>query len=334
MKYINVSKQLHILRLHIHTHSKYWKSIWCCMIVFPLLCHSSVFANTLQEQDGIQHTVHQLAQQLKKEPIDAKMDPVWKAIPGLNGLEVEETATIERLKLHKDRSKPFSPVFKQIPPNRTLQDLMPAPIYRGNPEKKQMALMINVAWGEEYLPSILETLGNEHVKATFFFDGSWLSKHPDLAKEIVRNGHDFGNHGYHHLDMDRISIAKMNQEITDTNEQIKRAIGQSTRLFAPPSGAFNQTLVKQAFKHQMHTILWTLDTVDWKRPPARVIVQRIVPRAQNGAMVLMHPTAPTAAALKTMIPALKAKGYQLVTVSELLSPHRPEPLVNIANVHP
>ena len=125
--------------------------------------------------------------------------------------------------------------------------------------------------------------------------------------------------------MDKISISKIQSEIDDTDQAIQKAIGKTSNLFAPPSGAYNQKVVDQAKLKNKYTILWTLDTVDWKRPSAATIVSRIVTRAQNGALVLMHPTAPTAQALKGMIPKLKSKGFELVTVSELLSPYRPIP---------
>jgi probable sporulation protein (polysaccharide deacetylase family) len=315
-----------------HFRKCFYVSLFCVISLFLCVQNNiDVHANdgTIDEQKT-RVLVHKIAEMTNTAPVDTKFDRIWKAIPGLNGIEVDEEATYRKLKKHTDWDQPFTPICKQIPPNVKLEDLQPvAPIFRGNDGKKQIALMVNVAWGEEYLPSMLETLRKEGVKATFFFDGTWLSKHHDMAQTIAKEGHDIGNHGYHHLDMDRISTSKMEREIIDTNSEIYKALGRSTKLFAPPSGAWNQKLVEKAAHLKMYTILWTLDTVDWRKPPASIIIQRIVPRAQNGAMVLMHPTAPTAQALRTIITALKAKGYELVTVTELISPNRPEPIVNL-----
>ena len=74
----------------------------------------------------------------------------------------------------------------------------PEPIYRGNPEKPMIALLINVAWGNEYIPEILKILNQHQTKATFFFDGSWVKKNPDLANNILKEGHENGNHAYIH----------------------------------------------------------------------------------------------------------------------------------------
>ncbi|GIM47852.1 hypothetical protein DNHGIG_34010 [Collibacillus ludicampi] len=268
---------------------------------------------TLREQ------VEQLAKTERKPPIDAKMDHVWKAIPELNGLEVDVEATIERAKTAHGE---IPIVYRQVPPKIKLDDLGPQPIYRGNPEKRQMALMINVAWGTEYIPQILDILKTYHVKSTFFFDGSWLQKNPDVAKAIFEAGHEIGNHAYSHPDMARVSRERALREITRTNDLIKQTLGITPALFAPPSGSYTEETVKLAASQNMRTILWTLDTVDWKKPPSEVILRKIVSQATNGALVLMHPTAPTVGALRSMIPELQKKGYELVTVSELLSPVR------------
>ncbi|MGB8954711.1 MAG: polysaccharide deacetylase family protein, partial [Tumebacillaceae bacterium] len=216
-------------------------------------------------------------------------------------------------------------VYKQIPPKVSLDDLGALPIYRGNPQKKQMSLMINVAWGTEYLEEILSILDTNNVKATFFLDGSWAAKNGNVAKKIVEKGHEIGNHAYTHPDMAKLGAERTAQEIVRTNDAIQKATGIRPKLFAPPSGSYNDLTVKTAHGQGMRTILWTLDTVDWKRPPAAAILNRIVPKAHNGALVLMHPTEPTVTALRTMIPELGKKGYHLVTVSELLSQERPVP---------
>ncbi|MBM7557920.1 divergent polysaccharide deacetylase family protein [Halanaerobacter jeridensis] len=74
-----------------------------------------------------------------------------------------------------------------------------------------------------------------------------------------------------------------------------------------------------AHKIGYKTIMWTVDTIDWQRPEPEVIVERVVPKAENGAIVLMHPTKATVEALPKMIAGLKDKGYKLVTISQLLS---------------
>ena len=72
----------------------------------------------------------------------------------------------------------------------------------------------------------------------------------------------------------------------------------------------------------MKTILWTVDTVDWKKPAPSEMVRRVVSKVENGSMILMHPTEPVAQGLGSMITEIKAKGLQLGTVSDLMSEKR------------
>jgi len=66
-----------------------------------------------------------------------------------------------------------------------------------------VSFLINVAWGNEYLPDILATLKKQNVKASFFLEGRWVQKNPELAKMIVEAGHEVGNHSYTHPDMSK-----------------------------------------------------------------------------------------------------------------------------------
>ncbi|MGZ4121827.1 MAG: polysaccharide deacetylase family protein [Tumebacillaceae bacterium] len=271
----------------------------------------------------LRERVELLAKQYDAEPINAKNDRVWKAIPGLNGLKIDVDATVK-----KSRNNPgetISLVAKQIPPKVSLRDLGPLPIYRGNPKKKQMALMINVAWGTEYIPDILALLKQNNVKATFFLDGSWTKKNPDVAKQIYDAGQEIGNHAYSHPDMSTYGTAAALREITRTNAVIQQATGITPKLFAPPGGAYNTNTLQSAYGQGMHSIMWTIDTLDWRKPPAATIANKVLTKAESGALVLMHPTEPTRDALRTLLPGLLQKGYSLVTVSELLDPTCPLP---------
>ena len=255
------------------------------------------------------------------EPIDAKLDRVWKAIPGYNGL----TINVEESHLAMWESSNFDAkklVYKEVPPKIHLTDLPPSPIYRGNPEKPMVTLLINVAWGNEFIPQILKTLDEHEVKATFFFDGSWVKKNPDLAKKIYDKNHEIGNHAYSHPDLKHKSPKETEIELTKTNDVIEETLGIKPVWFAPPSGSFNQETITVARNLNMLTILWTVDTVDWKNPSTSEMVNRVTSQVENGTMILMHPTRPTAEGLDNMIRDIQEKGYVIGTVSELMSEER------------
>jgi len=116
----------------------------------------------------------------------------------------------------------------------------------------------------------------------------------------------------------KMSASEVERLIREGDEAVFMATGQRTQLFAPPSGDMNDQTAVVAAQMGFRTILWTIDTIDWQRPAASVIVNRVVSKAQNGGLVLMHPTRPTAEALPIIIQQLKELGFELVTVSKLL----------------
>ncbi|BBI34385.1 polysaccharide deacetylase family protein [Cohnella abietis] len=259
-------------------------------------------------------------------PVDAVIDRIWKAIPGYNGREVDVEATYSKAKalgLTTGGEHGFPWVYRVLKPKVDLKDLPLQPIYRGNPAKPMVALMINVAWGDEFLPPMLATLKAANVKATFFFDGKWLSKNSEMAQSIIKQGHEVSNHAYSHPNMSQLGMTRQREEIGKTEALLKK-LGASNVWFAPPSGDYNSNTVKVASEFGLRTVLWTLDTVDWQKPQSWTIVDKVSRKVGPGTMILMHPTAASQGALKGMIKAIKAKGYVLGTVSETLSPERIE----------
>lgn len=192
------------------------------------------------------------------------------------------------------------------------------PVYQGSGRNKEVAFTVNVFWGEEYIPQMLEILSRENVKATFFLGGSWVKKFPDLAARIAREGHEIGSHGYSHPHPDRLSKSENLRDIRKAEEIIVQATGIKPGLYAPPYGERGPAVLQAADEASYRTILWSLDTIDWQLPPPGMIVQRVTGKVHNGAIVLMHPTAPTVRALPDIIRILKKEGYRLVTVPVLL----------------
>ncbi|HEY0827338.1 MAG TPA: polysaccharide deacetylase family protein [Bacilli bacterium] len=264
--------------------------------------------------------IQELADKVKNAPVNARLDPVWKAIPGYNGQEVDIEKTYKIAKNLKRGSK-LSLVYQEIPPKVTLDQIGPYPIYKGNANKPMVSLMINVAWGNEFIPGMLHTLKAENVKATFFLDGTWLKNNQETAKLILQQGHELSNHGYSHKDMSKLNRQEAQTEIMKTQELL-RDLGVENRWFAPPSGDFNAQTVQIAYELKLKTVLWTLDTVDWKNPQAEWVIRRISAGLEPGVMILMHPTRASSEALDTLIKKIKSKGLYLGTVSQLLSEKR------------
>ncbi|MDF2963680.1 MAG: polysaccharide deacetylase [Paenibacillus sp.] len=261
------------------------------------------------------------AEKRKIAPINARLDRVWKAIPGYNGVEVDIEKSLA-LTLERQTPGQLHLILKEVPPAIGIEQLGSHPIYKGNPGKPMVSLMINVAWGEEFLPKMLSVLEKENVHATFFFDGSWLKKNIPTAQIIKEKGHELSNHAYSHKDMSKLSRDQAYSEINKTQQLLEKELGVNNVLFAPPSGDFNQATVDIARELKLKTILWTLDTVDWQKPAPSTIVQKIAARVEPGSLILMHPTTSSSEALERMIKVIKNKGLRLGTVSELISTER------------
>ncbi|WP_339320233.1 polysaccharide deacetylase family protein [Paenibacillus sp. FSL R10-2734] len=272
------------------------------------------------ENNDLRLRIETAAAKLNAPPVNAVVDRVWKAIPGYNGLEVDVESTYRNALLAP--KEPIKFVYRQIEPQISLNELGAEPIYRGNPAKPMVSLMINVAWGNQYIGPMLDTLDEENVKVTFFLDGSWLSKNPEVAKEMLKRGHEMENHAYTHPNMSTLSRARATVEIEKTQKLLKESLGVTNTWFAPPSGDFDQETVEIASSLGLKTVLWTVDTVDWRNPSPESIVAKITSKAEPGTLVLMHPTASSSKALKAMIRGIKAKGLQLGTVSQTLSAER------------
>ncbi|NYE05186.1 putative sporulation protein (polysaccharide deacetylase family) [Bacillus niacini] len=254
-------------------------------------------------------------------PSNAKIDQVWKAIPGYNGLTVDIEASYKNMK----KSGIFDEkkiVYKQTTPSVHLKDLPPSPIYRGHPDKPMVSFIINVAWGNEYLPEMLAALKKHQVKASFFLEGRWVKNNPDLAKMIVSAGHEVGNHSYTHPDMKRITAAQTREQLLKTNEVIEAATGNKSIWFAPPSGSYRDETVKIAAELKMKTVMWTVDTIDWQKPTPDQLINRVISKIDNGSMVLMHPTESTAKSLDRLITLIEEKSLKIGTVSDLMSEER------------
>lgn len=190
--------------------------------------------------------------------------------------------------------------------------------YNGNKDNKNISLMINVYWGTEYLDDMLATFKANDVKCTFFVGGCWVAKNNDMLQKIYDAGHEIGNHGYNHKDHAKLSAKQNQDEIHTTGELVEAVIGYKMNLFAPPSGSYNNSVLSVAGNLGYKTIMWSKDTIDWRDKSEELVYSRCTKNAENGDLILMHPTLHTSNALGRVIKTLKEKGFNLVTVSENL----------------
>lgn len=194
----------------------------------------------------------------------------------------------------------------------------PQPIFHGNISQPKVAFACNVFWGEEFLPDMLNTLDANNIKITFFVGGSWGHRFPNVVTELANRGHELGNHTYSHPHPNTLSKDKNKEQILRAEKLITELTQFKTTLYAPPYGEYNDTVLSAAADLGYTTIMWSIDTIDWQRPPAEVIISRVMKKINNGAIILMHPTESTAKALPELIKQLQTKGYTISTVSDIL----------------
>lgn len=193
------------------------------------------------------------------------------------------------------------------------------PTYEGSSKKPMISFLVNVAWGNEYLPEIIRILNYYNIKLTFFLEGRWVSKFPQEAANIRNEGHEIGNHAYSHPDMRSLSDDQIQLELRKTNEIIKNVLNIRPLFFTPPYGYVNQTVIDAAAHEGMLTVLWSLDTLDWKITDYNEVLNRIIPKLKNGSIILMHPTESSVKALPHILERAINDSYKVVTVSELIA---------------
>ncbi len=196
----------------------------------------------------------------------------------------------------------FSPVYSNL-------------YYRGDASQKNVTLMVNVYWGNEYLPSMLQSFKEYGVKTTFFVGGMWVSKYPEEFLNIINDGHEIGNHGFFHKDHSKLSYNENQQEIFDTHKVVKQYTDKDMCLFAPPSGAFNDYTIQSANNLGYKVIMWSRDTIDWRDKDVNLIYERATKKLGNGELILMHPTLQTAQALPKILEYCKQNNLNVVPVS-------------------
>ena len=193
------------------------------------------------------------------------------------------------------------------------------PIYSVETDEKKVAISFDAAWGNEQTPELLDILDRYDVKATFFLVGQWVDNFPESVKEIAKKGHDVENHSNTHAHMPELSLEGMTEEIVSCNDKIKALTGKCPTLFRPPYGDYNNNVVGAVKNQNMYCIQWDVDSLDWKDLSADEITQRVTSKLQNGSIVLLHNGAKnTPAALPSIIEGIKAQGYELVPISELV----------------
>ena len=196
-------------------------------------------------------------------------------------------------------------------------------VCHGADERKRVALTFDDAPSERTSDAVLAVLAEKNVKATFFMIGENIERYPQAAQRIAAAGHEMGNHSYSHRRFLLRSPAFIAREIEDTNALIRTAGYHGPIHFRPPYGKKLLGLPWYLARHNITTVMWDSEPARHQASTAEAITAAALAQAHNGAIILLHPFCAEACraereVLPLIIDGLRAQGYTLTTVSELL----------------
>ena len=203
---------------------------------------------------------------------------------------------------------PWGPVLPNIPPQSGDVD----------PSKPMVALTFDDG-PSQYTPRILDLLERYGARATFCVVGTYVNARRDTVKRAYDLGCEVIGHSWDHRDLSKLSPEEITKELGDTSAVIESATGVAPKLYRPPYGAVNDTLKRVSGELGYALIYWSVDPKDWKTRNADAVYSAVMGHVSDRAIVLSHDLyATTAEAYERILPEMLSKGYQLVTVSELL----------------
>ena len=212
--------------------------------------------------------------------------------------------------------------------------------WHGNTSVPNIALTFDDGPNEPYTSQILDVLKEARVHATFFMVGRNVERYPDAARRIVREGHAIGNHSYAHPDMVLETDGAVRQQILKAEQVIEATTGRRSELFRAPYGFEDPLTLLVSERLGYKIIKWSVSGQDWERPGSSVIVNRVISRTHNGAIILLHDgdklrhgsdRSQTVSAVSQIIEQLTNRGYRFVSVDELLKTTEAEAAINEAS---
>jgi polysaccharide deacetylase family sporulation protein PdaB len=198
----------------------------------------------------------------------------------------------------------------------------PAAIYSVQTDKKLIALTFDISWGDTQPDPIVKTLEDNGLKkATFFLSSPWGETHPKIVEHIKKAGFEIGSHGHKFTNYSSLSDEEIRKQISAAHGILTELVGKEPQLIRMPNGDFDKRVLRIANDLGYSVIQWDTDSQDWKNIGVENIVKRVISKAHPGDIVLLHASdssKQTREALPQIINQLKAKGYEFVTVSELI----------------
>lgn len=188
----------------------------------------------------------------------------------------------------------------------------------GADKKSAVAITFDDGPDPTYTPQILSILNRYKVKATFFWTGRNIARYPKIVAAARAAGHSIQNHTWNHENLGRLGAAAQGRAMLSNTREMRKLGLPFPKWMRPPYGSVNGSTVSIARSHGMRTILWTVDPIDYRRPPAMTIAKRVLSQTRPGGVILLHdgggPRATTVQALPIILDALLKRGYRPVAL--------------------
>lgn len=216
---------------------------------------------------------------------------------------------------------------------------------RGNDEHRDVCFTFDDGPHVKGAPFIMDVLKKEQIHGTFFVVGLRVKEHPELVKRMIEEGNEVGNHTEDHIRLDTLPLKNVRAEIRNCEINVERACGRRTHLFRAPGTRVTHDIMLWLKSEGYITVGWNVGAHDFIPPasgqmtpemiadmnttPSQV-ADRVLQHVKPGVIILLHDNPVTAAALPTIIHALRKEGYGFKTVTQMLA-ELPKPVYVVAN---
>ena len=195
--------------------------------------------------------------------------------------------------------------------------------YVGDCEEKVLYLTFDAGYENGFTEQILDVLKDHEVPAAFFLVGNYLETEPQMVRRMAEEGHTVGNHTWNHPDMSQIADrAAFEKELSLVEDAYRQIAGEEMeKFYRPPQGNYSEDNLKLAKELGYKTVFWSLAYADWDnnaQPTAEQAFSKLIPRVHPGAVVLLHSTSKTnAAILDELLTKWEEMGYTFAPISRL-----------------
>jgi peptidoglycan/xylan/chitin deacetylase (PgdA/CDA1 family) len=196
--------------------------------------------------------------------------------------------------------------------------------YKGSGEENKIALTFDDGPDPYYTGKVLDFLKEHQVKATFFLVGAHVEKYPDIVARIAKEGHEIGNHSWGHKKFTWLPASEIQRELEKTGSLIESITGYHLNIFRPPFGTMNKITLERVNAAGYNVVNWSVDTKDWNGTAVSKILYYVKMQLKPGGIILMHSSGKKQAmenmlaSLPEIVGLAKEKGYEFVTVPEVL----------------